>query len=277
MSASHIHRGPEHAVAEEGSFAASTSDLPVLQYYPCRGRAEPIRNMLVLSYVGQPWFEPPLESIRKIQSIMRREFDGYPFRRGRGLSRLPRFIDGAHGEVDLVQSGAILRHLGRTYDLYGKDLVQAGRVDMLLDAAAELRAKLRELVVDAGLAESACVAYGESVLAGEEVLRGSGMQGPGLASLEYPLARQRYSSSGWLVGEAPSLADFAVFDLVDLHLGLFPDLVGGRFPALAAHHAKVAALPGVAEYLASDSRHPAAWAVQWIKGEETHGSAQSGA
>jgi hypothetical protein len=40
------------------------------------------------------------------------------------------------------------------------------------------------------------------------------MQGPGVASLEHLLSRKRYSDEGWLVGAAPSLADFAVFDLV---------------------------------------------------------------
>ncbi len=38
-----IHTGPEHHTIEDGSFAAATYTLPVLQYYPARGRAEPIR------------------------------------------------------------------------------------------------------------------------------------------------------------------------------------------------------------------------------------------
>ncbi|EFJ45062.1 hypothetical protein VOLCADRAFT_94521 [Volvox carteri f. nagariensis] len=231
-----IHRGAAPHIAEDGSFAASTSKLPVLQYFPCRGRAEPIR--LVLSYVRQPWFETPPASVRDIYLIMHKEFDGYPFR------QLPRFIDEVHGDVDLVQSGAILRHLGKKYDLYGKDIIQAGRVDMVLEAVSELRAKLREVVVVRQLEGSAVQQYIDTVMAPAEKLKVSSMQGPGLASLEYLLAKTRFSTAGWLVGEGPSLADFVVFDLVDLHLaqGELAEPLRNRFPALQAHHSRVAEL-----------------------------------
>ncbi|GFR42614.1 hypothetical protein Agub_g3545 [Astrephomene gubernaculifera] len=250
-----IHRGFAHHTAEDGSFAASTSKLPVLQYYPCRGRAEPIR--LALSYVGQEWFEPPPASLKQIVSLMHGEFDGYPFR------QLPRFID--DGEVDLVQSQAIMRHLGRKYDLYGANMIEAGQIDMLMDGVLELRGKLRTLAVEQQFEAAARQRYEESVLAAEEELKKAGMQGPGLASFEYPLSRRRYSEAGWLVGGSPSIADFALFDLVDLHLDHLPDLIRTRFPALAAHHAKVAELKGVKEYLASENRYPLAFAADWVR------------
>lgn len=41
--ASMVHPGPHAHVSEEGPFSASSSRLPVLHYYPVRGRAEPIR------------------------------------------------------------------------------------------------------------------------------------------------------------------------------------------------------------------------------------------
>ncbi|GIL71693.1 hypothetical protein Vretimale_865 [Volvox reticuliferus] len=254
-----IHRGAAPHFAEDGSFAASTATLPVLQYFPCRGRAEPIR--LVLSYMKQPWFETPPASVRDIYLIMHKEFDGYPFR------QLPRFIDEIHGDVDLVQSHAILRHLGRKYDMYGKDIIQAGRIDMVLDAVSELRVKIRALVVERQMEDSAVQQYLSTVMATEEELKVSRMQGPGLASLEYLLARRRFSDAGWVVGEGPSVADFAVFDLVDLHLvqGQLAKPLRNRFPALEAHHTRVAELPGVAEYLASDSRHTAVWAADWLR------------
>ncbi|GLC69166.1 Glutathione S-transferase P [Pleodorina starrii] len=255
-----IHHGEAHRLAEEGSFAASVPTLPVLQYFPCRGRAEPIR--LVLSYARQPWFEPPPASVRQICSIMHGEFDGYPFR------QLPRFIDDElNGEADFVQSGAILRHLGRKHDLYGKGLVEAGRIDMVLDAVSELRAKIRAVVVERRSEAAALQEYLGGVMAPEEELKGLGMMGPGLASLEYLLARRRYSDGGWLVGAGPSLADFAAFDLVDLHLAQsqLAEPLRNRFPALIAHHAKVAELHGVAEYLASDTRHAALFAADWLR------------
>ncbi|KAG2437855.1 hypothetical protein HXX76_005473 [Chlamydomonas incerta] len=241
-----IHKGQRPLVAEEGEFAAATSTLPVLQYYPARGRAEPIR--LVLAFAGQAWFEPPADSIRQ----------------------LPRFIDDVHDGVDLVQGGAILRHLARKYDLYGGergDLAAAAQVDMLLDGVAELRAKLRDLVVGKQLREADVAEYGTSVLAPEQELKEHAMMGPGLASLEYMLVHRRVSEAGWFVGPRPSVVDFAAFDLVDLHLTQ-PQLEGavrGRFPQLVDHHDRVAGLAGVREYLASASRHAVVWPVDWIR------------
>lgn len=52
------------------------------------------------------------------------------------------------------------------------------------------------------------------------------------------------------------MADFAVYELVDLHSRIFEDQVAKHYSLLAAHHAMVAALPGVKEYLAS-ARCPA--------------------
>ncbi|GIL46020.1 hypothetical protein Vafri_3112 [Volvox africanus] len=98
-------------------------------------------------------------------------------------------------------------------DLYGKDIIQAGRIDMVLDAVSELRVKIRALVVERQMEDSAVQQYMSTVMATEEDLKVSRMQGPGLASLEYLLDRQRFSDASWVVGERPSLADFAVFDL----------------------------------------------------------------
>ena len=52
----------------------------------------------------------------------------------------------------------------------------------------------------------------------------------------------------------PSPQDLYLFDLFDLHRRKFGDRVDGLYPGLAAHAARVAALPGVAAYLASDRR-----------------------
>ncbi|KAG2435103.1 hypothetical protein HXX76_007188 [Chlamydomonas incerta] len=103
-----------------------------------------VRCRLVLAFASQSWFA---DSIRQIQAIQRREWDGYPFR------QLPCFIDKVHGEVDLVQAGAILRHLARSTTCTAVTLGTAARVDMMLDAVAELRGKLRDVVVVQRLGE----------------------------------------------------------------------------------------------------------------------------
>jgi hypothetical protein len=46
---------------------------------------------------------------------------------------------------------------------------------------------------------------------------------------------------------------------VDMHLLQWADLMRERFPRLCVHHAQVAALEHIAEYLASDNRHSGVW------------------
>ena len=58
-----------------------------------------------------------------------------------------------------------------------------------------------------------------------------------------------------LVGAALTAADVALFDLVEVHLRLWPDALGSSsFPKLHAHRAAVAAQPGIAAYQQSGRR-----------------------
>ena len=60
---------------------------------------------------------------------------------------------------------------------------------------------------------------------------------------------------GCSVGGALTIADVALFDIVDLHARIYgEDKVKAAYPRLAAVYAAVAALPGVAAYLASPRR-----------------------
>ncbi|WIA16837.1 hypothetical protein OEZ85_013773 [Tetradesmus obliquus] len=172
------HPPEEHWVAQEGAFSAATSNVPVLHYYPVRGRAEPIR--LVLALMQQPWFEPPVEPLH---ALVRRDLDSFPFR------QMPRFVDEVNAKIDLVQSMAILRHLGRKYKLYGSgDLEDSAAIDMVLDAVSELREKLKNVWVVSKMEPGAVQRYTSSVLAPEAELLASKEPGPGLACLERLLA-----------------------------------------------------------------------------------------
>ncbi|KAF6264736.1 hypothetical protein COO60DRAFT_17832 [Scenedesmus sp. NREL 46B-D3] len=296
------HPLEQHWVAQEGAFAAATSNVPVLHYYPVRGRAEPIR--LVLALMQQPWFEPPVESLHR---LVRRDLDSYPFR------QMPRFVDEVNAKVDLVQSMAILRYLGRKYKLYGcGDMEETAAIDMVLDAVSELREKIKNVWVVSKLEPAAVQRYVSSVLAREAELLASTESGPGLACLERLLAgppsTDAPAGSGmqgddasshaaaaagcaacggdvdeddgeggsllsddgagegrvWLVGERLSIADIAVADLVDVNMVHFEQQVKASFPHLHLHWRRVMGQTGIKDYLASNNRHRLIWGQDWI-------------
>uniref|UniRef100_A0A8C8UME7 Glutathione S-transferase n=1 Tax=Peromyscus maniculatus bairdii TaxID=230844 RepID=A0A8C8UME7_PERMB len=57
--------------------------------------------------------------------------------------QLPKFED---GDLTLYQSNAMLRHLGRSLGLYGKDQREASLVDMVNDGVEDLRCKYISLI-----------------------------------------------------------------------------------------------------------------------------------
>lgn len=266
------HKEGAAFVAQEGAYSASTSHLPVLQYFPARGRAEPIR--LALAYAQQEWFEP---DVNPILPIMRKQLDGYTFR------QLPRYIDEVNSKVDLVQSMAILRHIARKFQLYGVDEEETSFIDMVIDGVQDLRAKLKAFWFSRASPGTADL-YISTILVPEEAVKGapapSGASpgaeagagrsdgpapGPVLACLER-LARDIPEEGPWLGGSSRlTVADVCVFDLVDMHMAA-PELAGvvkERFPALVAHHRRVAGQAGIKEYLVSKNRHAHVFADEW--------------
>uniref|UniRef100_A0A4X1T1F3 Glutathione S-transferase P n=2 Tax=Sus scrofa TaxID=9823 RepID=A0A4X1T1F3_PIG len=101
-----------------------------ITYFPVRGRCEAMR--MLLADQDQSWKEevvtmetwPPL----KPSCLFR---------------QLPKFQD---GDLTLYQSNAILRHLGRSFGLYGKDQKEAALVDMVNDGVEDLRCKYATLI-----------------------------------------------------------------------------------------------------------------------------------
>ena len=57
------------------------------------------------------------------------------------LGQLPCFCD---GNLELVQSGAIVRYLARKHDLYGLNASEAALIDMVYDGQEDLRYKFVE-------------------------------------------------------------------------------------------------------------------------------------
>ena len=91
--------------------------------------------------------------------------------------------------IDLCQSGAILRHIGRTYGLYPADPIQAAKVDELMDGVESLTLKYLALIYQDSLVRepSARAAVGLAHTGGR---RGGAL--PGLMTLVHrPVGRRR--------------------------------------------------------------------------------------
>lgn len=211
--------------------AATTKEAPVtLAYWAIRGLAQPIR--LLLEYTGQAYTDKqyvqgPAPDFDKSSwfDVKDTVLGDYPY------PNLPYLVD---GDVIVTQSNAIIRHIARKAELLGSTPEAATRVDIMLEEAMDLRNRT------VGMAYGRNGNYEEALPAYEKTLR---------------LNMAKYDSflgeSPWFAGNAVTACDFVMYELLDQN-ALMVKGVLDAFPKLAAFHAKFAALPAIAAYLASD-------------------------
>ena len=149
----------------------------------------------------------------------------------------------------MVQSNAIIRHLGRKHCMYGKTLKEQAQVDMILDCVEGQKVKYLGLIYEKDLEDEAKSAYwathcDEASIHG----RNSGCHFYYLTNL------MSGHNTPFVLGAQLSIADIAVADVVDMHIRIYDEQFKEAFPALTAHHAAVFAAPGIAAYVASDKR-----------------------
>lgn len=207
-----------------------------IYYFPIRGRVEVIK--LICAYAKEPFTHVSDFNYADQKS----DLDHYYF------GQSPRVeIDG----LNLVQSNAIVRHLARKHQLYGKGEAEVAMVDMLVDGVDDLRAKYAQLIYGDKLSDEAKKAYWATH--GDKA--GVGQLNRG-AHFEYFARLLRKAGGDYFVGGAVTAADIAIYDIVHLHLRpqLFPDEMKATYPALVAHHDRIEALPGIKEYLAGPDR-----------------------
>ncbi|KAI8462660.1 MAG: glutathione S-transferase [Monoraphidium minutum] len=208
----------------------------VIHYFPIRGRVEVMKLLCALG--GEP---SKLELLD--YNTQKTDLDAYPF------GQSPRMVD---GDIDMVQSNACIRHLARKFKLYGTSEAEMCQVDVIIDGVEDLRMKYVPLIYGDELAAEAKAKYWATH--GDKA--GATGQRNGGAHFEYLARLLRKAGGEYFVGGKVTAADVAVFDIVDLHLrpALFPDEMKAEYPELAAHHARVAGLKGIKEYLASPDR-----------------------
>ncbi|MBK9259569.1 MAG: glutathione S-transferase family protein [Polyangiaceae bacterium] len=189
-----------------------------LLYFPLRGRAEPIRLLFALAKV----------------SYTNTGVTNWPeFKPKTPLGQLPVLIErGDAGEKQIAQSGAIMRHLARVFDLYGQDEDQKVRADFIAETASDWRAKWAPVVFAAFMNTE------------QTVIDKYWADLPTTLSLFDRLL----GNDDFFAGKSPTFADVLVFDTIDGNVGLKPECLKD-FPRLTAFVARFRELPGIAEYV----------------------------
>ena len=235
-----------------------------LRYFGIRGLAESVR--LTLSECGMP-FENVHVAREAWYSKLKAEgteSGALPFAQLPQLEvEQPISSDGTHRRIVLVQSGAILRFLGRHCGLLPDEapaLPQFGWSAGQLDKAEE-RARIEMALGGIGDIRSR---YGKLCYNKEALRPESGLL-KHYAEVELPKWFGHFerwleradagSGSGWLSHGNFSIADIALFDSVEQNLRLAPKAIKGM-PRLQAFQRRVAARPGIKRWIEDGRRTP---------------------
>ncbi len=203
--------------------------LPKLVYFASRGRGEVIR--LALAEAGVAYEEE--------------NFAGDQFAALKASGRLP-FLAVPLWEEDgfrLAQSAAILNHIGRAHGLRGKSPREEAKIDEALGAVEDVRIELRRLM----FADPAKRADIRADLLNNALPRW-------FALLEKLLAAN-HGGEGFIAGETMSVADCALWYLIEMSTDNGFGAALGDCPKLQAFSKRIAARPNIAAYLASPKRH----------------------
>lgn len=163
---------------------------------------------------------------------------------------VPRYRD---DDVDLVQSHTILRYLGRKHGLYGATPEEAARIDMLLDGMGDLKGKIVPLVYMDSLKNDAQAKKANWDTHLDPATATGPCRGAHMVFINNLVKKH---GKGFAVGDQLSIADVFLFDLVELHLGMYGEEFSKAYPDLLALKEKIGAVPSIAAYLQSPLRFP---------------------
>ncbi|XP_022446954.1 glutathione S-transferase P-like isoform X5 [Delphinapterus leucas] len=210
--------GPPHFLPHLHS--AALMPPYTIVYFPTRGRCEALR--MLLADQGQSWKEEVVTKESWLQG---------PLKASCLYGQLPKFQD---GDLILYQSNAILRHLGRSFGLYGKDQREAALVDMANDGVEDLRRHCSHIIH-----------HGHEEDKAQYVL-----ELPGHLKPFESLLSQNRGGQAFIVGDQISFADYNLLDLLLSHQVLVPGCLDS-FPLLSAYVARLSTRPKLQAFLAS--------------------------
>src|SRR5512138_2217924 len=214
-------------------------EKPTLVYFAARGRAELIR--LVLAEAGVEYDEHPVGRGTPLVNGRPTDFAALKASGELPFEAVPVWEE--PGGFRLAQSLAILNHVGRTHGLGGRTPVEAAQIDQWLGAYEDVRAELRKLTPMPA----------EHRAAFRAELRTSVL--PRWLGWLDRLLRKNRDGAGFTVGDGPTVADLALYYLLEVVRDNGMGEAIDRYPALAAFAQRIASRPRIAAYLASPRRH----------------------
>jgi len=204
---------------------------PKFGYWAIQARADQIR--LALAYAGEDYEDTAYKFEGTTTEGSPDHWKSNKFTLGLPFPNLPYYID---GDVKLSQSNAILRHVGRKHNLYGKDANEASEIDMLVDTAWDVCDALIKIIFAdfAALKEKHCESMTE----------------------KFKELSTYLGSKKFFMGDNLTIADCAMFSAIQWHFVLDENIVN-KYSNLAEYLKTMESDPKVKAYLASDRRHSA--------------------
>lgn len=205
-----------------------------LIYFPIRGRGEMIR--LALVYAGVDYEDESVD-----YQVMKADPVKFPF------GQVPALLDDEG--LFLVQSNAILRHLGRKYDMYGSSLTESAYIDIFLDGVEDIRQRYANLIYQDKVSDEAKATYYKMHVDPTTTCERNG--GAHFAYIERIAAR--CANQGLLNGTL-SIAHIACYDIYGIHMRIFPEMLK-MYPALEEMYSSVEKHPTISHYTGSARLH----------------------
>jgi len=197
----------------------------ILGYWDIRGLGQPIRLLLAykkVDYKDRRYFTGPAPDYDKTEWLNEK------FTLGLAFPNLPYLID---GDVKLSQTHAIMRYLGRKYDLVGKTEEEKWRIDLAELQIIDLRNAWT------GLCYSGFATQAETFKAN--------------LPNQLKAFSQFLGERKFFAGERITYVDFLIYEIL-FQLKVFSVESFAAFDKLLAYVARVEALPSIAEYIKSD-------------------------
>uniref|UniRef100_A0A7E4UUW3 glutathione transferase n=1 Tax=Panagrellus redivivus TaxID=6233 RepID=A0A7E4UUW3_PANRE len=196
-----------------------------LYYFPIRGIVEPIRDLL-------KYAKADFEDVR----IPKEEWPQFKEKTPTGKVPYLEF----EGNV-IPESMAILRYLGREFNLNGANNVEAAEIDSVVEVVKDTANKVRDYIrVARGLQEGDRIElFRDLYVPNRDVL------------MAYITKQMQKSKSGFLLNSGVSWADFFLAETFET-LSLVDEDFNTRYPGAAVYKRRVFNLPNLKEYI--DSR-----------------------